>query len=195
MPAPQALEMPGARAPQGDRQAGRVEDGGGVVPAPSLLSSADTPGRHSSLKTSSSLRPNSSGSTRLTITAASSTEVSSATRAGQLDGLVDGHLLGRGDDDEPGRARVGEDLEDPVGLGADEPHLDQLVDGLGCGQLADDVAGGGGVHHDEVVVALAHLVAELPHGEDLAHAGGGGGHEVEGLGQRPDAARPPGCAG
>ena len=107
---------------------------------------------------------------------------------GQLDGLVDRHLLGRAHGDQAGGRRIGEDVEHPVGLGADESHLDQVVDGLGGGQQADDVAGGRCVHHHQVVVALAHLVDGLAHGEDLPHPGRGGGHEVEGLGQRPDAA-------
>jgi hypothetical protein len=38
------------------------------------------------------------------------------------------------------------------------------------------------------VVLLAHLVAELADGQDLSDPRGGGGHEVEGLGQRADAA-------
>ncbi len=50
-----------------------------VASATSFLSSAVAAGRHRSLNTVSSLRPNNSGSTRFTITAASSTEVSVAT--------------------------------------------------------------------------------------------------------------------
>ncbi len=107
---------------------------------------------------------------------------------GELDGLVDRHLLGRADRDEPGGRRVREDVEHPVGLGADEPDLHQVVDGLGRGQLAHDVPRSGRVDHHQVVGAFAHLVAELADGEDLAHPGSGGGDEVEGLGQRTDAA-------
>ena len=84
--------------------------------------------------------------------------------------------------------RVGEDVEHPVGLAADQPHLDEVVDGLGRGQLADDVATGRGVDHHEVVVRLAHLLAELAHGEDLTDPRRRGRHEVERLGQRADAA-------
>ena len=104
----------------------------------------------------------------------------------QLERLADGHLLRRAHGHEPGLERIGEDLEHPVGLAADHPDLHQVVDGLRRRQLADDVAAGRRVDDDEVVVALAHLVAELADGEDLAHAGSGGGHEVEGLGQRAD---------
>ena len=46
--------------------------------------------------------------------------------------------------------------------------------------------GGRGVDHDEVVVALAHLVAELADGEDLLHPRRGVGHEVERAGQRTE---------
>ena len=83
--------------------------------------------------------------------------------------------------------RIGEDVEHPVGLAADQAHLDQIVDGLGRRQLADDVPAGRRIDHDQVVVALSHLVAELAHGQDLPHARCGRGHEVERLGQRPDA--------
>ena len=55
----------------------------------------------------------------------------------------------------PVTARVGEDVDHPAGLVADQPDLHQLADGLGGGELADDVAGGRGVDDDEVVVALA----------------------------------------
>ena len=71
---------------------------------------------------------------------------------------------------------------------ADEPDLDQIVDRLRRGQQPDDVTGRRRVDHHQVVVALAHLVAELADGEDLADTRGGGGHEVERLGQRPDPA-------
>ena len=108
--------------------------------------------------------------------------------AGQLERLGDRHLLGRRHRDEAGPGRVGEDVEHPVGLGADEADLDEVVDGLGGGELADDVAGGRRVDDDEVVVALADLVAELADGQDLPDARRGGGDEVERLGQRPDPA-------
>jgi hypothetical protein len=55
------------------------------------------------------------------------------------------------------------------------------------------VTGGGGVDDHEVPAGpaldrLADLPADLADGEDLLHPGGGGGHEVEGLGHRPDPA-------
>ena len=71
--------MLGAGPPQGDGQAGRVEDGGGVV-ADEPLELGGERGAAQLVEHLSSLRPNSSGRTRLTITAASSTEVSLATR-------------------------------------------------------------------------------------------------------------------
>ncbi len=45
------------------------------------------------------------------------------------------------------------------------------------------MAGGGGVDHHQVVVALPDLPADLADGQDLPDAGGGGGHEVEDPGQ------------
>ena len=63
------------------------------------------------------------------------------------------------------------------------PTLHQLVDRLGGGELADHVAGGRGVDHDQVVVALRDLPRELADGEDLLHPGRGVGHEVEASGR------------
>ena len=79
----------------------------------------------------------------------------------ELEGLVHRHLLGRGHRHQARLLRVGEDLEHPVGLAPDQADLDQVVDGLGGRQLADDVPAGRRVDDDQVVVALAHLVAEL----------------------------------
>jgi len=71
------------------------------------------------------------GSTRFTTTPASRTVVSAATRAASSR-VSETHLLGRRHRNEPGLPRVGEDVEHPVGLRADEAHLDQLVDGCGA---------------------------------------------------------------
>ena len=106
---------------------------------------------------------------------------------GQLQRLGDGHLLGHGDDDGRRHQRVAEDVDHPAGLVAHPAHLHQLVDGLGSGELADHVTGRRRVDHDEVVGALAHLVAELAHREDLLDPRRGVGHEVERAGQRADA--------
>ena len=125
----------------------------------------------SASKTSSSPRPNSSGSTRFTITAASDTFVSVLEAAGQLDGLVDGHLLGGRDDADAGAARVREDVDHPAGLLADQADADELVDGLGRRQLADDVTGRGRVDDDagrSCAGRTSH--EELADGEHLAHA-------------------------
>ncbi len=105
----------------------------------------------------------------------------------ELEGLGDGHLFGGGHDDGAGDDRIGEQIQHPPGLVADPTHLDQIVDRLGSRQLADHVTGGGGVDHDQVVVALTHLPGDLAHREDLLDPGGGRGHEVERLRQRPDA--------
>jgi hypothetical protein len=104
----------------------------------------------------------------------------------QLDRLVDRHLLRRGHDDQAGGGPVGEQVGQPARLLPDLAHVDQVVDGLGRGQLAHDVAGGRGVDHHQVVVVLLDLPADLADGEDLPHAGGGGGHEVEHASQGPE---------
>ncbi len=57
----------------------------------------------------------------------------------ELHRLVHRHLFWGRDDHEARLGGVGEDVEHPVGLDPDEPHLHQLVDGLRSGQLADDV--------------------------------------------------------
>ena len=81
----------------------------------------------------------------------------------QLDGLVDRHLLRRGDDDDAGARRVLQDVEHPRRLLADQPDRHQLVDALGRRQLADDVAAGDGVDDDEVVVVARRTShASLP---------------------------------
>ena len=67
------------------------------------------------------------------------------------------------------------------------PDLHQLADHLRGTDLGDDVTARLGVDDDEVVRALAHLVAQLADGEDLLHAGRRVGDEVERAGQRADA--------
>ncbi len=106
---------------------------------------------------------------------------------GELERLDDRHLLGRRDDDRARGAGVTEDVEHPAGLVADQADLDELVDGLGRGQLTDHVPAGDRVHDHQVVVALPHLVAELADRQDLAHAGRRAGDEVEGARQGTDA--------
>ena len=106
--------------------------------------------------------------------------------ARQLQRLVHRHLLRRGHHDHSGRGRVAEDVEHPPGLVAHQAHLHQVVDRLGGGQLAHDVARCRRVHHHQVVVALPHLVAELADGQDLLDARRGVGHEVERAGERPE---------
>jgi len=72
-----------------------------------------------------------------------------------------------------------------VGLRADEAHLDQLVDGLRCGQLAHDVPRRRRVDDDEVVVALrAHRSRACRRSGSRAHPGRRC-HEVEGLASGP----------
>ena len=70
---------------------------------------------------------------------------------GQLERLVDRHLLRRRDDHHAGLRRVAEDVEHPAGLVAHQPDLHQLLDGLRRRELAGDVTGGDGVDDHEVV--------------------------------------------
>ena len=139
--------------------------------------------------TSSSPRPNSSGSTRLTTTAARSTPVSSSRRPASSMVSVTGISSGVVTMSTPGAGGVLEDVEHPLRLVVDHPDVHEVVDGLGAGQLAGDVAGRRGVDDHEVVVALPHLVGHLADGEDLLHARRGVGHEVERAGQRTEAAQ------
>ena len=110
----------------------------------------------------------------------------------ELDGLVDRHLLGCGDDVEGGERRAGEDVHHPLRLAPDRTRLHELADGAGGVELGEHVAGGRGVDDHEVPVGpaldrLADLPADLADGEDLLHSRRGIGHEVEHVGDRPDA--------
>ena len=109
----------------------------------------------------------------------------------QFDGLADRHLLGSRHGQYSRGLLVGEDIEHPVGLLAYEPNLDQAVDGLGSGQLADYVAAGHGIYDHYVVMAFADFPAQLADGDDLADTRRGRSDEIEHLGQRPDVRRPP----
>jgi hypothetical protein len=106
----------------------------------------------------------------------------------KLDGLRDRHLLGRGDQHRARRGWIAQDVAHPIGLVPHQTHVDQLGNGFGRGQVADHVTGRGRIGDHQVVVALPHLVGQLPDGKDLFHAGSGVGHEVEGAGQEADAA-------
>ena len=117
----------GATSPPDGRPAsrGRVATGGSAAAA------ARRSGSHSRSKTSSSPRPNSSGSTRLTTTPARSTLVSPSDALDELERFVDRHLLGRRHDEEPGRERVRQDLEHPVGLERNRPTWTKAL--MACG--------------------------------------------------------------
>ena len=105
----------------------------------------------------------------------------------QVEGLGDRHLLGRRHDDHAGGRRVAEDVEHPARLVAHEPDLHEVADHLRRTELGDDVAGRLGVDHDQVVRALAHLVAQLADAEDLLDAWRRVGDEVERASERTDA--------
>ena len=102
----------------------------------------------------------------------------------ELEGLVDLHLLGCGHDHHAGLGRIGQDLDHPLHLLAHQTDPDEVGHGDRRGQLPDDVPRGGGVDDDEVVVLFLDLPRQLADREDLLHPGRGGGHEVEGAGQR-----------
>ena len=183
---PQLGQVGGALAAQVDGEAGRVEHG--VDRRPQLLveQSPARPGRHPFeerlLPVAEELRQHPVGD--------DGGHVHHRLRpqpAHQLLGLGDRHLLGRRDHDRAGASGVAQDVEHPAGLGADEPHVDQVGDARRRGQVADDVAGGGRVDDDEVEVRLADLPGQLADREDLLHARRGVGDEVEGLRQGAEA--------
>ena len=68
---------------------------------------------------------------------------------GQLQRLAHRHLGRGGHDHQAGRGGVVQDVEHPSRLLAHQADLHQLVDGLRGGQLADDVAAGRSVNHDQ----------------------------------------------
>ena len=103
---------------------------GPVGPPRAAVRRASAAGVARRSNTCSSPRPNSSGRTRLTTTAARSTLVSVAQPGDQLERLADRHLGRRGHHHQPGRRRIVEDLEHPPRLLADQADLHQLVDGL-----------------------------------------------------------------
>ena len=104
----------------------------------------------------------------------------------QFDRLGDRHLLRRGHHRDAGARRIVEDVEHPLGLITNQPDLDEIGDHPGGTDLADDVSARLGVDDDEVVVALAHLPAELAHAENLLDARRCVGNEVERRRQRAD---------
>ena len=129
----------------------------------------------------------------MTITVPSGTLTSRPDAVDELDRLRDRHLLGRGHDVDRGDRGIGEQLRQPVGLAAQRPDVDQLVDRVGRAELGDDVAGRGRVDDDEVEVGaaldrLAHLPDDLADREDLLHARRRGRDEVEDPRERADPA-------
>ena len=81
---------------------------------------------------------------------------------GGLDDLVDGHLLGQGDEGHLAAVGVGEELDDIGRLGPDRSRTGGVEQALGRGQKGHGVAGGGGVDQDEVGVASRSSCLILP---------------------------------
>ena len=83
--------------------------------------------------------------------------------------------------------------DDPLGLAAQRPDVDELADRVGRAELGDDVAGRGRVDDHEVEVGaaldrLAHLPHDLADREDLLHARRRGRDEVEDARERAEPA-------
>ena len=174
-----------------------------VAPAPDARGQQrrSASGSRSASNVSSSAWVNSSGSTRLTITAPSGTVDLGAQPGDELDRLRDRHLLGRRDDVDRGDRRIGEQLGRPTAVcAAQRADVDELADRVGRAELRDDVTGRGRVDDDEVEVGaaldrLAHLPHDLADREDLLHARRGGRDEVEHARERAEPADAPARAG
>src|SRR5215210_4240097 len=100
--------------------------------------------------------------------------------------LVDGHLLGQGDDRDTGLAVVDDERLERLGLRLDRAHPSHVREGSGGLQKRDAVAGGGRVDDHEVVVAtLLHPpvrlgdLPDLPDRDQLAKARGRRGEIAE----------------
>ncbi len=138
-------------------------------------------------KIASSPRLNGSGSTRLATTAATATEVSLPSRSTSSTVSVTGISSGVVTTATAVVAASSSRSRIHAVWSRDHADVHEIVDHPRGGDLGDDVAGRLGVDDDEVVVALAHLEAQLADGEDLLHAGRRVGDEVERAGERPDA--------
>ena len=160
----------GATTPRvGPRRAPRPSPGPACPTSTSIAS-----GSRSASNVSSSLCVNSSGSTRLTITAPSGTSTS-AQRATSSIVSVTGISSGVVTMFTAVTCGIGEQLGDPARLVAQRTDVDELLDRVGRAELGDDVAGRGRVDHDDVVLGapldrLAHLPHDLADREDLLHA-------------------------
>ena len=177
------LEVLGAAAAQRDGQLGGIEHLGRTRAGARARGRRPASGARRRSNTSSSARPNSSGSTRFTTMAARSTLVDSGRRPASsivsATGISSGVVTIRAGH---GRRRRGS----PASTGsARGPCPPARAPGWPGGPPAGPgCARGHGVDHDEVVVVLPHLVAELADGEDLLDARRRRRHEVEAAGER-----------
>ena len=97
-----------------------------------------------------------------------------------LDHLVDRHLLGQGDERHLAALGIRQQLDHVGRLRAHRARPGRVEQALGRGQEGHGVPGGGGVHQDEVGGPLALEALHLAEHEDVADAGDGRGHHVEG---------------
>lgn len=97
--------------------------------------------------------------------------------AAELDGLVDGHLFGEGDEVDNTTARILKKIDHLRDLAVHEAAADGVADHEGDLKQVDAVAGGGGVDDDAVpcgaamTVAFAFVIEGFSEEEELVEAG------------------------
>ena len=124
-------------------------------------------------------RPGSAGRQALTMTGPERDADPVLERVGGLDDLVDRHLLGQGHEGHLASIGVRQQLDDVGGLDPHRARAGRVHEALGRGQKRHGVAGGGGVHQDQVGGALALEALHLAQDEDVPDAGDGRRHHVE----------------
>ena len=105
-------------------------------------------------------------------------------RVGGLDGLRDRQLLGQGDQHHPAAGGVAQEVDDVLGLAAQGPAPGRADQPTGRGQERDGVAGGRGVHQDQVGGAVPLELLDLAEDQHVADARDGGRNDVEDPGVR-----------
>ena len=105
-------------------------------------------------------------------------------RVGGLDRLGDRQLFGQRDQHHPAAGGVAQQLDDVLGLGAQWPAPGRADQPAGRGQERDGVAGGGGVHQDQVGDAVPLQLLDLAEDQHVADARDGGRDDVEDPGVR-----------
>ncbi len=161
----------GAGAPHGHGQAGRVEDRAGVAARPARRGSPTASGPAQRVEDLLLAAAEELGQHPVDHHGGQLDRGLLPHPLGQLDGLVDRHLLGRGTR-PPGRSGRGSERMSSIQSVwlRIRPTLTRSLMACGAASWPTMWPDGRGVDHDQVVVALAHLVAELADGQDLPHA-------------------------